>query len=224
MPCPTPSLGSGKHALQLSRRNVLVGIGSGVLATGAACRAPVEPLTRRGTPQLTMGPFYPLDRPAEVDWDLTRLPGRAAIAQGVVMDVRGKVTTEAGKPVPGALLEIWQTNGLGRYHHPSDESGLPYDPNFQGLAVIRADSQGDYRVRTVVPLPYARRQRHIHFDVSGRKRRLITQMFFPGEPNPRDPLFATLGSEVLQRAVTADFLGEEGGVRQYRWNIALAGE
>ena len=224
MPCPTPSLGSQRRALDVSRRHVLVGLGSGVLATSAACRAPVEPLTRRGTPQLTMGPFYPLDRPPEVDWDMTRLPGRPGVARGVIMELRGKTMSEAGKPVPGALLEVWQTNGLGRYHHPSDPVGLPYDPNFQGLAVIRADAQGDYRIRTVVPLPYASRQRHIHFDVSGRKRRLITQMFFPGEPNERDSLYPALKSEVLQRAVTADFLGEEAGVKQFRWNIALAGE
>ena len=90
--------------------------------------------------------------------------------------------------------------------------------------MIFADAQGDYRVRTVIPLPYERRQRHIHFDVRGEKRMLITQMFFPGEPNERDTLYPTLRSEALQRAVTAELVGEDASVKQYRWNIVLAGE
>ena len=220
MLCPTPPLHRG---ILLSRRHVLVGLGA-LAGAQAASAVPREPLTRRGTPQLTTGPFYPLDRPADQDWDLTRVPGRPGIARGFVMELRGRVTSEAGHPVPGAMLDVWQTNGLGRYHHPSDESGLPYDPDFQGSARIRADAQGDYRLRTVIPLPYERRQRHIHFDVRGRNRMLITQMFFPGEPNERDTLYPALPSEALRRAVTAEMLGEEAGVRQYRWNIVLAGE
>ena len=224
MPCPTPPLGSQRRAIELSRRHVLGGIGVGVLATGAACGQSPEPLTRRGTPQLTTGPFYPLDRPFDQDWDMTRVSGGSGVAQGVIMELTGRVTTEAGKPVAGAVLDVWQTNGFGRYHHPSDPMPRPYDPNFQGSAVIRADERGDYRLRTVIPLPYERRQRHIHFDVRGERRLLVTQMFFPGEPNDRDTLYPALRSEALQRAVTAELLGERDGIRQFRWNIALAGE
>lgn len=209
--------------LTLTRRHILMGFTS-VLGASAAAAIPVEPLTRRGTPQLTTGPFYPLDRPFDQDWDLTRVPGRPGVAQGVIMDLYGKVTTETGRPVPGAILDVWQTNGLGRYHHPSDTVGKPLDPNFQGSAVIRADVHGDYRIRTVVPLPYERRQPHIHFDVRGQKRLLVTQMFFPGEPNERDTLFPALRNEVLQRAVTAELVGIENGAKQFRWNIVLAGE
>jgi len=140
------------------------------------------------------------------------------------MELYGKITNEEGRPVPGAILDVWQTNGLGRYHHPSDPIGKPLDPNFQGSAVIRADSSGDYRIRTVIPLPYERRQRHIHFDVRGEKRLLITQMFFPGEPNESDPLYSTLKNEVLQKAVTAELVGVDAGVKKFRWNIILAGE
>ena len=146
------------------------------------------------------------------------------MAQGVIMELRGRVTSEAGTPLPGARLDVWQTNGLGRYHHPSDETELAWDRNFQGSAVIRADAQGDYRLRTVIPLPYERRQRHIHFDVRGNKRMLITQMFFPGEPNELDTLYPTLRNEALQRAVTAELLRDEAGVKQFRWNIVVAGE
>ena len=221
MLCPTPVVCTKLPSLTLERRQLLSGLAA--LATaGVACGQ--EPLTRRGTPQLTTGPFFPLSRSADQDWDLTRVLGGSGVAQGVIMELRGRVRTEAGKPLPGARLDVWQTNGLGRYHHPSDESGLPWDPNFQGSAVIFADAQGDYRLRTVVPLPYERRQRHIHFDVRGRKRMLITQMFFPGEPNERDTLYPALQNETLQKAVTAELVGNEAGVDQFRWNIVVAGE
>ena len=219
MLCPTPVIST--KALALERRYVLAGLAALASASGVGAR---EPLTRRGTPQLTTGPFFPLSRSADQDWDLTRVPGGTGVAQGVIMELRGRVTTEEGKPVPGARLDIWQTNGFGRYHHPSDETGRPYDPNFQGSAVIRADAQGDYRLRTVIPLPYERRQRHIHFDVRGEKRMLITQMFFPGEPNDRDTLYPALKSAALQDAVTAKLIGTDAGVKQFRWNIVLAGE
>ena len=221
--CPTPEVSSRSFLSALSRRHVLVGFASGVGAS-AASAIPLEPLTRRGTPQLTTGPFYPLDRPFDQDWDLTRVPSHRGIAQGVIMELHGRVTTEEGRPVPGAILDVWQTNGLGRYHHPSDTVGKRIDPNFQGSAVIRADTDGNYRLRTVIPLPYERRQPHIHFDVRGEKRLLVTQMFFPGEPNGRDTLYAALRNEMLQRAVTADLLGVQAGVKKFRWNIVLAGE
>ena len=220
--CPTPDLGT-RAVPTLSRRYVLTGF-VGVVGASAAGAIPVEPLTRRGTPQLTTGPFYPLDRPFDQDWDLTRVSGRPGVAQGLVMELHGKVTNEQGRPVPGAILDVWQTNGLGRYHHPSDPVGKPFDPNFQGSAIIRADGDGNYRIRSIIPLPYERRQRHIHFDVRGEKRLLITQMFFPGEPNDRDTLYSTLRNELLQKAVTADLMGMDAGVKKFRWNIILAGE
>jgi protocatechuate 3,4-dioxygenase beta subunit len=220
MLCPTPPIYSKAPLPALHRRHIIIGLAALTSAGGLLAR---EPLTRRGTPQLTTGPFYPLTRPTDQDWDLTRVAGSTGIAAGVIMELRGRVTTEAGKPVPGARLDVWQTNGLGRYHHPSDETGRPYDPHFQGSAVIRADAQGNYRLRTVVPLPYERRQRHIHFDVRGKNRMLITQMFFPGEPNERDSLYPTL-SAALQEAVTAKPISTDAGVKQFRWDIVLAGE
>ena len=224
MACATPSLGNETSPFRVSRRQVLGGLGAGVglLLPGFAL-AQKEPLIRRGTPQLTLGPFYPLDRPEE-DADLTRIAGRPGQAQGTIMELTGRVLTEAGAPVAGALLDIWQTNGLGRYHHPSDASGRPLDPHFQGAAVIHTDAEGGYWIRTVIPMPYERRQRHIHFDVRGKRRRLMTQMFFPGEPNERDTLYPALQSAKLQAAVTAHATGEREGVRLFTWDIVLAGE
>jgi protocatechuate 3,4-dioxygenase, beta subunit len=219
----TPPLGFEPSPFPVSRRLLLAGLAGG-LAGPALAQA--EPLIRRGTPQLTLGPFYPLHRPREEDWDLTRIAGRPGRAQGIIIDVAGRITDESGRPIARAKIDTWQTNALGAYHHPSDESGLPKDPNFQGAAVFQADADGYYRMRTVMPMPYATRQRHIHFDIRGRNRRLMTQMFFPGEPNESDQLFASLRSAPLQAAVTAtraDKAGSEG-ITSYVWNVALAGE
>ncbi|MCA1662360.1 MAG: hypothetical protein LC648_09520 [Novosphingobium sp.] len=208
----------------LSRRVILGGLGALGTLIGPAGVFAKEPLNRRGTPQLSIGPFYPLDRPIEEDADLTRIAGRPGRAQGTIMELTGRVLTEKGRPIPRALIDMWQNNSLGRYHHPSDESGKPYDPNFQGAAIIRTDDEGRYWLRTVVPTPYERRQRHIHFDVRGQKRRLVTQMFFPGEPNERDSLYPALQSAALQAAVTARANGERDGARLYNWDIFLGGE
>lgn len=225
MACATPSLGNEASPFRTSRRQVVGGLAAGMgLLLPWIALAQKESLSRRGTPLLALGPFYPLDRPPEEDADLTRIAGRPGQAQGTIMELAGRVLTEAGAPVAGALLDIWQTNGLGRYHHPSDESGLPLDPNFQGAAVIHTDAEGGYWIRTVIPMPYGRRQRHIHFDVRGKRRRLMTQMFFPGEPNERDTLYPTLQSAKLQSAVTARVNGEREGVRLFSWDIVLAGE
>jgi protocatechuate 3,4-dioxygenase beta subunit len=218
----TPSLGA-EQSPRLARRSMLTAL---ALAVPAAAFAQAPPgLTRRGTPQLTLGPFYPLDRPAEQDADLTRMAGRPA-AQGLVIDIAGLVTDEAGRPVPGALLDVWQTNALGAYHHPSDPSGAPVDPGFQGSAVLRTDAAGAWRIRTVLPGPYADRVRHIHYDVRGRKRRLLTQMFFPGEPNERDPVLNTVAQPEVRRRVVAALADTpfDAGVPLYRFTIALSGE
>lgn len=224
MQCTTPPVGSVPMPIILSRRVILGGLGALGTLIGPAGVFAKEPLNRRGTPQLSIGPFYPLDRPIEEDADLTRIAGRPGRAQGTIMELTGRVLTENGRPIPRALIDMWQNNSLGRYHHPSDESGKPYDPNFQGAAIIRTDSEGRYWLRTVVPTPYERRQRHIHFDVRGQKRRLVTQMFFPGEPNERDSLYPALQSAALQAAVTARANGERDGARLYNWDIFLGGE
>ena len=224
MQCATPPVGSPAMPIVLSRRVILGGLGALGSLIGPAGVFAKEPLNRRGTPQLSIGPFYPLDRPIEEDADLTRIAGRPGRAQGTIMELTGRVLTENGRPIPRALIDMWQNNSLGRYHHPSDESGKPYDPNFQGAAIIRTDAEGRYWLRTVVPTPYERRQRHIHFDVRGQKRRLVTQMFFPGEPNERDSLYPALQSAALQAAVTARANGERDGARLYKWDIFLGGE
>ena len=105
--------------------------------------------------------------------------------------MQGRVLDEDGKPVPNALVEIWQCNAAGRYHHPGDQHDAPLDPNFYGGGRARADAEGSYRFVTVKPGAYpwgnhhnAWRPAHIHFSLFGPAfaTRLITQMYFPNDP------------------------------------------
>lgn len=156
------------------------------------------------TPEQIMGPFYPVLRPLDRDSDLTRIVGKRGHAQGQVIHLMGRVLNSKGEPVRGARLEIWQANAKGRYAHPADVNPAPLDPNFQGFGVQVTDAQGRYRFKTIKPAAYPInpvnpsniRPPHIHFDVTGRKGRLVTQMYFPGEPlNEQDIIFKDLGAD-----------------------------
>ncbi len=199
----------------ISRRGLTAGIGLSLAAPHV--------LAAELTPRQTEGPYYPLTRPADQDWDLTRLPGRSARAEGQVIEVTGRVLDIQGRPVARAKLDLWQANSRGRYMHPGDGgNSAPLDPNFQGSAVILADAQGRYRFRTIKPAPYSGRTSHIHFMISGRGRPLTTQMYFPGEPlNARDGILRGSGAEAraliaLAQPRTAD------GALAYAWDVRLA--
>jgi protocatechuate 3,4-dioxygenase beta subunit len=140
----------------------------------------------RRTPNQILGPFYPLQELTQTT-DLTRLPGRPDRAKGQVLNVAGKVLNVRGEPVRDAKIEIWQANTYGRYTHPSDTNSAPLDPNFEGSAVLTTDTNGQYRFKTIKPAAYptgpnTMRPAHIHFQVSGRQDRLVTQMYFEGDP------------------------------------------
>jgi protocatechuate 3,4-dioxygenase beta subunit len=136
------------------------------------------------TPSGDLGPFYPVEPPLDTDFDLTRLRDGRARASGQIIEVSGRVLARDGTPQANARLEIWQANSVGRYAHPGDtRTDAPLDPNFQGYADVRADADGRFRILTVRPGLYPvnglfQRSPHIHFDIRGRQRRLITQMYF----------------------------------------------
>jgi protocatechuate 3,4-dioxygenase beta subunit len=155
-----------------------------------ARRWPSQPLVARphGAGELS-GPVQ-LERrlpPSQAD-----LAGRGANrALGQLIHLRARVIDEDGAPVPGALVEIWHCNSAGRYLHPNDSSDSPPDPNFRGNARLIAGDGGLVELRTIKPAAYAVpdtdgwwRPPHIHFSVWGRVwlSRLVTQMFFPGDP------------------------------------------
>jgi protocatechuate 3,4-dioxygenase, beta subunit len=181
-----------------------------------------------GTPQMTLGPFYPVIRPADADTDLTRIGRRGPRALGEVIDVAGEVLRADGTtPVTGAVVEVWQAAASGAYNHPSDPNSAPRDPNFQGFARMVTDRLGRFRFRTIKPGPYGARAPHIHFDVIGRHRRLITQMLFEG-----DPLNATDNVLLAVRSPEARLRGlgrlapdtPRGDPPLWRYQIVLGGE
>ena len=173
---------------------------------------------RPATPRMTEGPFYPNALPRDSDADLTRVAGRAATAQGTVLEVGGRVVDRAGKPRAGARVEIWQCDAQGQYHHVGGPEG---DENFQGFGFTTTDADGRYAFRTIKPVPYPGRTPHIHFTVlEANRRRLTSQMFIEGEPgNARDGLYRSLGADA--RLVTMK-LENAGAAMKGALDIVLA--
>ena len=156
-------------------------------------RTPRTQMDRAGTPRLQitppqiLGPFYPVAERPDPAADLARPAGTAAEAGGQLIYVRGRVLSCSGKPVAHARIEIWQANAAGKYRHPSDTNPAPLDPNFRGFAQLTTDAAGRYAFRTIKPGGYPTaegdiRPPHIHFAVDGRLDRLVTQLYFAGEP------------------------------------------
>ena len=189
--------------------------GAGLIAGGSALAAPA--LTAGGP----LGPFYPVERPADDDFDMTMVKGNNGRALGRVIEVTGRVLDQKGNPVNGAMLDLWQCNAAGRYAHAADVATAPLDPNFQGFARLKTGASGEWRIRTVKPSgydsPIGRRTPHIHVDVQGRQYRLITQMYFAedADQNAKDRLYANLG----KNAETA--VAKLAAADQYRWDIVL---
>jgi protocatechuate 3,4-dioxygenase beta subunit len=173
-----------RHFFQASAAAAILGVAPARLARAQATS---------GTPGQILGPFYPMVRTMNDTGDLTRVPGRAGRAEGQILNVSGTVLNGRGEPVRGAKLEVWQANALGRYAHPSDRNPAPLDPNFEGFGVVTTDDQGRYRFITIRPAAYPIlgtdmiRPAHIHFDIMGRYDRIVTQMYFAGDPyNEKD--------------------------------------
>ncbi len=191
----------------------------GLVAAGGAVHAAGLPAPTAGGP---LGPFYPLTRPADDDFDMTMIKGNHARALGRVIEVTGRVLDRKGNPVRGAELELWQCNAAGRYAHPGDIATAPLDPNFQGFARLTTGPSGEWRVITIKPSgydsPIGRRTPHLHFDVRGTQHRLITQMYFSEDhaTNNKDALYNQLG----EAAITA--MAQAGMADRFRWDIVLS--
>jgi protocatechuate 3,4-dioxygenase beta subunit len=183
------------------------------------------------TPPLTMGPFYPQVKPLDQDADLTIIKGGAGRAEGKVIHVRGHILNRRGEPVKNARIEIWQADSYGRYAHKSDQNKAKLDTNFQGYCVLKSDSEGRFRFKTIMPAPYpgifaGMRTPHIHFDVFGKHDRLVTQMFFPDEPlNRTDRIFQEVRSDAGRAALTAKVLPSTSDIGKdetlFGWDCVL---
>lgn len=196
-----------------SRRSLLLRGATALAVTGvpawllpARARTPLSP-----TPSQTEGPFYPLDLPDDTDHDLLR-NGARDYRRGEVAWIEGLLTDTRGTPVTGAVVEIWQCDHAGHYHHPGD--GGRADPDFQGFGRVSVGRDGRWRFRTLRPVPYTGRTPHIHLKVRlDRVELLTTQLYVAGEPgNARDLLWRRLG-EAGQAALTRPFLPTSEGLR-----------
>ena len=168
--------------------------------------------TRRPTPAQTEGPFYPVTFPKDVDYDLLR-NGALNYAQGQSAWVMGSVTDLEGRPVRGALVEIWQCDHAGHYHHPGD--GSRADAAFQGFGRVQVGADGQYRFRTIQPVPYAGRTPHIHVKVKlGSRELLTTQLYVAGDPhNERDFLWRNLRNSADRDSLTVPFSSSQDGLQ-----------
>lgn len=197
-------------------------------------RAPSRALT--ALPQTlteVTGPLLGEGRVGELDHDLTRQ--HDGEPQGERIIVHGRVLDGDGRPVRHGLVEVWQTNAAGRYAHAGDRHAAPLDPNFTGVGRCLTDSEGRYRFVTIKPGAYpwrnhhnAWRPAHIHFSLFGRAfvQRLITQMYFPGDPLfARDPIFNAVDAKARPRLVCAFDLSEteQEWALAYRFDIVLRG-
>ena len=200
-------------------------------------RAPKEPLVPllHSLSELT-GPVYGHEAIRPLDNDLTRNAVVNGEAIGERIIVTGRVLDSSGRPVRNALLEVWQANACGRYIHKLDQHDAPLDPNFTGAGRVLTDVNGEYRFTTIRPGAYpwknhdnAWRPAHIHFSVFGNNflERLVTQMYFPGDPLlPLDPIFNSIPDEKgRQRLVSAydHDVTEPLWALGYRFNIVMAG-
>lgn len=173
---------------------------------------------------------------ADEDADLTTNAGTGGEAIGQRIIVTGRVLDEQGRGVPDTLIEIWQANASGRYTHWRETAfPAPLDPNFLGVGQCRTDADGTYRFLTVRPGPYpwgnhpnAWRPAHIHFSLLGPSwgSRLVTQMYFPGDPLLElDPIFRAVPEHARGRLVAAydHEVTEENWATGHRWDIVVRG-
>lgn len=180
------------------------------------------------------GPVYGQDAVGEGDNDLTRQHSGEPLGERII--VSGRVLDSNGRPVPNTLIEIWQANSAGRYAHVNDQHPAPLDPNFTGAGRTLTDEHGAYRFVTIKPGPYpwmnhynAWRPAHIHFSVFGTAfiSRLVTQMYFPGDPLfPFDPIFQSVPDEKARQRMISRFdleTTQPQWATGYKFDIVLRG-
>ena len=178
------------------------------------------------------GPVFGRDAIGPLDHDLTRQG--EPVGQRIV--VAGRVLDEGGRPVPDTLVEVWQANAAGRYAHKVDQWNGPLDVNFTGAGRTMTDGDGRYRFVTIRPGAYpwrnhdnAWRPAHIHFSLFGAAflTRLVTQMYFPGDPLlSLDPIFNSVPDARARERMVANFdlaLTEPAFALGYRFDLVLRG-
>jgi protocatechuate 3,4-dioxygenase beta subunit len=200
-----------------------------------ALRHPKRPLVVIPQTQTELtGPVYGRESIGPLDHDLTRQHAGGPTGQRIVIE--GRVLDEGGRPVPHTLIEIWQANAAGRYAHRVDTWDAPLDANFTGAGRTITGEDGGYRFVTIRPGAYpwgnhhnAWRPAHIHFSLFGAAflTRLVTQMYFPGDPLlPLDPIFNSVPDARVRERLISTFdlsLTEPAFALGYRFDLVLRG-
>jgi protocatechuate 3,4-dioxygenase beta subunit len=203
--------------------------------TSTLKRAPKRPaLAIAHTLTEATGPAFGANWSSPSAADLTRHGSGEAIGQRII--VAGRVLEGDGRPVRGTLLELWQANAAGRYVHEADQHDAPLDPNFLGAGHTLTDDDGNFRILTILPGAYpwrnshnAWRPAHIHFSVFGRSvtSRLVTQMYFPGDPLlALDPIYHSIADRAARERLVSRYdpeLSEPEYALGYRFDIVLRG-
>ena len=198
-------------------------------------RSPSQPLVLLPTSiSEVTGPLFGFHEIKANDFDLTKQHASEPVGERIV--VSGRVLDGNEKPIAHTLIEIWQANSAGRYAHRNDQHNAPIDPNFTGCGRTLTDAEGRYRFVTIRPGEYpwrnhdnAWRPAHIHFSLFGPAfaTRLVTQMYFPGDPLlERDPMYASIPDERARRRLVSHFDWETTIPEQalgYRFDIVLRG-
>lgn len=199
-----------------------------------ALRHPKQPLVPlpHGPTEVT-GPVLGNGAVSPTDADLTRQHAGEPLGERII--VHGRLLDGDGRAVPNTLVEVWQANSAGRYPHSGDRHPAPHDPNFTGVGRCLTDAGGGYRFVTIKPGAYpwrnhdnAWRPAHIHFSLFGQAfvQRLITQMYFPGDPLfGQDPIFNAVPEAARPRLVSSFDLSETvpEWALAYRFDIVLRG-
>ena len=203
--------------------------------TSSVKRAPMRPLI--AIPQTLSewtGPVFGHSEVGPTDADLTKHGKGEPLGERIV--VSGRVLDEDARPVPNALIEVWQANAAGRYLHKNDQHDAPLDPNFSGCGRTLTDEKGRYRFVTIKPGAYpwrnhanAWRPMHIHFSLfgAGLLTRLVTQMYFPGDPlQALDPILQGIPDEAGRARLISVFDWETTIPEQalgYKFDLVLRG-
>jgi len=199
-------------------------------------RAPSRPLIRLPHNFSDFSaPVYGYQEIGPQDADLTRQHAGDPLGERII--VAGRVVDEDGRPVAKTLVEVWQCNAAGRYVHQRDDHPAPLDPNFTGAGRVITDEEGRYRFVTIKPGAYpwrnhpnAWRPAHIHFSLFGTsyESRLVTQMYFPGDPlMQHDPIFQSVPDHRARERMISSYdlsLTQPEWALGYRFDIVLRGE
>ncbi|HEV8487603.1 MAG TPA: protocatechuate 3,4-dioxygenase [Blastocatellia bacterium] len=197
-----------QHRLSLTRRNFLTSIAVGAVGT-TAFAAPglfADELTK--TPSQTEGPFYPDKMPLDTDNDLLIINNSITPAVGIVTHLTGRILDTHGEPFRNATVEIWQVDNNGAYIHTRSDNRDKRDANFQGFGRFQTGSTGEYRFRTIKPIPYSGRTAHIHFAVKLKGRdNFTTQCYIKGQPeNERDGILKSIRDPKSRESIIVPFV------------------